>query len=424
MNYQETLSYLYHIAPLYQRVGAAAYKPGLETSLRLDRHFHHPHRSYRIIHIAGTNGKGSCAHTLAAVLQSAGLRVGLYTSPHLLDFRERIRVQGQMIPQERVVDFVERERAFFEPLHPSFFELTTALALLYFQERQADWAVLECGLGGRLDCTNIVRPRLSVITNISLDHTQYLGPTLADIAGEKAGIIKPRTPVVVGEVLPQTRPVFLRAAARQRAPLTFAQEQSDEALRLPRFAPHFQLTGPCQHRNLRTILSALTQLRALEPGLPLSDATICSGLSAVCPLTGLQGRWQVVARDPLTILDAGHNPGAWMRIAPRLSELAPRGLHLVLGFSADKDVSSVLSLLRRALAESIGRVHFRFTQAATGRALPAEELQALAEASGLHGETYATVAQAVQAARGAARPAETLFVGGSCFIVADYLSAV
>ena len=224
MTYEETVAYLYASAPLFQQVAGAAYKAGLSTTHLLDAHFHHPHRQYTTIHVAGTNGKGSCAHTLAAMCQAAGLRTGLYTSPHLVDFRERIRVNGQMIPREAVVRFVEDERAFFEPLHPSFFELTTALALRYFAEEQVDVAVIEVGLGGRLDCTNIITPALSIITNISLDHTQFLGHTLAAIAGEKAGIIKAGVPVVVGEALDATRPVFASRAAEVGAPITFAED--------------------------------------------------------------------------------------------------------------------------------------------------------------------------------------------------------
>ena len=224
MNYQNTLTYLYNSVPMFQHVGGAAYKEGLENTQVLDRHFGHPHRSFRTIHVAGTNGKGSCSHTLAAILQEAGYRVGLYTSPHLVDFRERIRINGQPIPEKYVVDFVEKERDFFEPLHPSFFELTTAMAFRYFADEKVDVAVIEVGLGGRLDCTNIIHPDLCIITNISFDHVQFLGDTLAKIAGEKAGIIKAGIPVVIGETTPETKPVFLQKAAEEKAPIIFAED--------------------------------------------------------------------------------------------------------------------------------------------------------------------------------------------------------
>lgn len=225
MDYQETLTYLYNSAPLFQQVGSAAYKEGLENTYTLDEYFGHPHRRFRTIHIAGTNGKGSCSHTLAAILQSAGYRVGLYTSPHLVDFRERIRINGTPVSQQFVIEFVEKHRHFFEPLHPSFFELTTAMAFLYFAEQAVDIAVIEVGLGGRQDCTNIIQPDLSLITNISFDHVQFLGNTLAQIAGEKAGIIKPHTPVVIGETTPETKPVFLDKALSVDAPIIFAEEE-------------------------------------------------------------------------------------------------------------------------------------------------------------------------------------------------------
>lgn len=249
MNYQETTAYLFSVTPVFEKVGASAYKEGLYNSLALDEHFGHPHRLFRSIHVAGTNGKGSCSHTIAAVLQAAGYRVGLYTSPHLVDFRERIRVNGECIPEQYVIDFVEQERHFFEPLHPSFFELTTAMAFKYFAEQQVDYAVVEVGLGGRLDCTNIITPVLSVITNISLDHTQFLGDTLERIAAEKAGIIKTGVPVVVGETVPETRPVFAVKAHEMRAPIYFAEEFDAT----PFDDIEFELKGDYQQKNRRTI---------------------------------------------------------------------------------------------------------------------------------------------------------------------------
>ena len=301
MTYTETIEYLYNTAPLFQHVGGAAYKEGLSNTHMLDHHFGHPHHKFRSIHVAGTNGKGSCAHTLAAMLQLHGYKVGLYTSPHLIDFRERIRINGQMIPEQYVVDFVEHERNFFEPLHPSFFELTTALAFNYFAECGVDVAVIEVGLGGRLDCTNIITPELSVITNISLDHTQFLGNTLQQIAREKAGIIKPGIPVVVGEVLPETLPIFTEEAQIQQADLHLAESDPEVYAStitksgMRHYTTHSfgefdgELTGECQIKNTNTLLCAAKQLNKIF-GITLDE--VCRAFSVVCDLTGLQGRWQ------------------------------------------------------------------------------------------------------------------------------------
>ena len=300
MTYDETLRYLYASAPLFQQIGAGAYKEGLETTRTLDAHFGHPHRKYLTIHIGGTNGKGTCSHSVAAVLQTAGYCVGLYTSPHLVDFRERIRVDGVPMPEAYVVDFVARERSFFEPLRPSFFELTTAMAFKYFADAAVDIAVVEVGLGGRLDCTNIVQPVLSVVTNISLDHTQFLGHTLAAIAGEKAGIFKAGTPAVVGEATPETRPVFTDAAARVGASLVFA-EDAPEVLAVSRDAAdewrfesrtfgsvRSSLTGAYQERNMNTLLTALRELG--RAGVRFSADDVRAGLAQVQATTGLRGR--------------------------------------------------------------------------------------------------------------------------------------
>ena len=301
MDYQTTIAYLFDRLPLFQQQGAGAYKEGLQNTLALDGHFGHPHRSYPTIHVAGTNGKGSCVHTLAAVLQSAGYRVGLYTSPHLVDFRERIRINGIPVSEEFVIDFVEQHRAFFEPLHPSFFELTTAMAFLYFARQQVDVAVIEVGLGGRLDCTNIIQPDLCVITNISFDHVQFLGNTLDKIASEKAGIIKPHTPVVIGETTPETKPVFLQKAVSVSAPIVFAEEEHLllEATPNPNGGYVYQtveysdlkgeLGGLCQEKNTNTLLSAIRQLK--QTGYRFTETDVRKGFAQVCELTGLKGRW-------------------------------------------------------------------------------------------------------------------------------------
>ena len=440
MNYKEAIDYLFNVAPLFQNIGAGAYKEGLENTRTLDEHFGHPHRTYRTIHVAGTNGKGSVSHTLAAILQSAGYRVGLYTSPHLVDFRERIRVNGEMIPEERVIDFVENERSFFEPLHPSFFELTTALAFQYFKEQQVDFAVIEVGLGGRLDCTNIITPQLSVITNISFDHTQFLGDTLEKIAHEKAGIIKSGVPVVIGETKNndtatqqhlEIRKVFLDKALEVNTSITFAEEK-DEIINWSNGTcetRHFgtfntQLGGLCQQRNTATILAAVQQL-----GMQLPIEAIHNGFAHVCELTGLMGRWQKIQDNPTVICDTGHNPAGLQYISEQLrvtnyeirnttqnSALSTRNsLRIVLGMVGDKDVRTSLSLLPKDAV-------YYFTQASVKRAMPVQEIAALASEFGLRGDIYPTVSEAYQAALREASSNDLIFVGGSSFIVADLLT--
>lgn len=425
MTYDETLRYLYASAPLFQQIGAGAYKEGLETTRTLDAHFGHPHRKYLTIHIGGTNGKGTCSHSVAAVLQAAGYRVGLYTSPHLVDFRERIRVDGVPMPEAYVVDFVARERSFFEPLRPSFFELTTAMAFKYFADAAVDIAVVEVGLGGRLDCTNIVQPVLSVVTNISLDHTQFLGHTLAAIAGEKAGIFKAGTPAVVGEATPETRPVFTDAAARVGASLVFA-EDAPEVLAVSRDAAdewrfesrtfgsvRSSLTGAYQERNMNTLLTALRELG--RAGVRFSADDVRAGLAQVQATTGLRGRWETLRQAPTVVCDTGHNVGAWQYLAPQLRAQRCRRLRVVFGMAGDKDVRSVLALLPRDAA-------YYFTQASVRRALSAADLLREAEACGLAGAAYPTVASAYTQALADADADDFLFVGGSSFVVADLLA--
>lgn len=425
MTYDETLRYLYASAPLFQQIGAGAYKEGLETTRTLDAHFGHPHRKYLTIHIGGTNGKGTCSHSVAAVLQAAGYRVGLYTSPHLVDFRERIRVDGVPMPEAYVVDFVARERSFFEPLRPSFFEVTTAMAFKYFADAAVDIAVVEVGLGGRLDCTNIVQPVLSVVTNISLDHTQFLGHTLAAIAGEKAGIFKAGTPAVVGEATPETRPVFTDAAARVGASLVFA-EDAPEVLAVSRDAAdewrfesrtfgsvRSSLTGAYQERNMNTLLTALRELG--RAGVRFSADDVRAGLAQVQATTGLRGRWETLRQAPTVVCDTGHNVGAWQYLAPQLRAQRCRRLRVVFGMAGDKDVRSVLALLPRDAA-------YYFTQASVRRALPAADLLREAKACGFAGAAYPTVASAYTQALADADADDFLFVGGSSFVVADLLA--
>jgi bifunctional protein folC len=425
MTYKETTEYLFNSAPLFQHIGKEAYKEGLANTWTLDEHFGHPHLNFRCIHIAGTNGKGSCSHTLAAILQRAGYKVGLYTSPHLVDFRERIRVNGEMIPEQRVIDFVARERAFFEPLHPSFFELTTALAFLYFAECQVDVAVIEVGLGGRLDCTNIIRPDLSIITNISFDHTQFLGNTLALIAGEKAGIIKQDTPVVIGETTEETRKVFIDKAKEMNALLWFAEEDHEVISSVPSGLGgriyqtrsweqlDGELGGLYQEKNTNTVLCAVKMLRNL--GYTIEDNHLREGFARVCELTGLRGRWQVIGKSPLILCDTGHNMGGIRYIAEQLSALPARTLRIVIGMVNDKDV-------RGALAALPAQATYYFTKANVKRALPEQELQEIARELGRTGTSYASVKEAYTQACSEASSEDVVFVGGSSFIVADLLS--
>lgn len=425
MNYKETITYLFNSAPLFQQVGKDAYKEGLDNTLTLDEHFGHPHRNFRTIHVAGTNGKGSCSHTLAAILQSAGYKTGLYTSPHLVDFRERIRVNGKPVPEEFVIDFVEKNREFFEPLHPSFFELTTAMAFLYFAQEKVDVAIIEVGLGGRLDCTNIIQPDMSVITNISFDHVQFLGDTLAKIASEKAGIIKKGTPVVIGEANQETRPIFEAKALAEQAPIAFAEDE--HLLKSDTHTPDGgflyenedypqlkgELGGMCQEKNTNTLLSALRVLK--KAGYNISDNNVREGFAHVCELTGLQGRWQKLQSEPTLICDTGHNIGGIQYIVKQLAQQTYKHLHIVMGMVNDKDISGVLHLLP---TDAI----YYFTQASVKRALPAEKVQELAATDGLKGQCYPSVGIAVRATLENAEKDDLIFVGGSSFIVADLLS--
>ncbi|MBP5277581.1 MAG: bifunctional folylpolyglutamate synthase/dihydrofolate synthase [Prevotella sp.] len=403
MNYQETIEYLYQAAPTFQKVGAAGYKEGLDNTLLLDEHFGHPHQQFKTIHVAGTNGKGSCSHSLAAILQSEGLKVGLYTSPHLVDFRERIKINGKCVSEAYVVDFVEKERVFFEPLHPSFFELTTAMAFKYFAEEKVDVAVIEVGLGGRLDCTNIITPILSVITNISKDHTQFLGNTLEEIAGEKAGIIKRGVPVVIGETVPETKEVFLRKAATMDAPIIFAEDFNVE----PYKDYEFQLKGYYQEKNRRTILCAAHELQ-------LSDDAIRKGLSEVCQMTGLWGRWQQLQSSPTVICDTGHNVGGWEYLSEQIRQQPCHQCRIVFGMVDDKEIEKVMAMLPKDAV-------YYWTQAETKRAVDVEKVSAIGDRLSLQGSKYKDVASAYHAALTDASPDDFVFVGGSSYVVADLL---
>ena len=406
MNYQETIQYLYNSTPVFEHVGASAYKEGLSNSWALDEHFNHPHTKFKTIHVAGTNGKGSCSHTIAAILQAEGYRVGLFTSPHLVDFRERIKVNGDCISQEYVMDFVENERSFFEPLHPSFFELTTAMAFKYFADSHVDIAVIEVGLGGRLDCTNIITPILSVITNISFDHTQFLGDTLEKIAMEKAGIIKRDIPIVIGETTPETRNVFIQKAKEMNAPIYFAEEYNNPIAN----ELDFELKGSYQLKNKQTILCAVSHLP-----LSISPSSIKEGLSHVVELTGLMGRWQTIRERPTVICDTGHNVGGWQYLSQQIKSQPCKNLHIVFGMVDDKDIDTVMNMLPT-------NATYYFTQAQTKRAIPANIVEEKGKEHHLKGYVFPQVADAYKAALHHANEDDFIFVGGSSYIVADFLT--
>lgn len=427
MTYQETVEYLFNSTPVFEHVGASAYKKGLETTEALDEHFGHPHTKFLSIHIAGTNGKGSCSHTLASILQADGYTVGLYTSPHLVSFRERIRVNGEMIPEEYVVDFVEKEKEFFEPLHPSFFELTTALAFKYFAEQHVDIAIIEVGLGGRLDCTNIITPLLSVITNISLDHTQFLGNTLSQIATEKAGIIKDRVPVVIGEAVPETQIVFQAKAQKMDSLIVFAEDipaiLSSQSLpnggRIyrTRFFGEIKgdLGGNYQEKNANTVLTAAMNL--YNRGIIKDANSIEKGFANVCSTTGLMGRWQCVKDSPLVICDTGHNAGGWTYLSQQIRQQSCDRRRIVFGMVDDKDLNAVMEMLPKDAA-------YYWTQPSTKRAFPVEKIAEIAEQYQLIGRCFHNVMEAYQTAIKDASDNDFIFVGGSSYVVADFLAGL
>ena len=433
MTYQETCEYLYSQLPMFEKQGAGGYKEGLENSHALDEHLGHPHKKFLTIHVAGTNGKGSCAHTLSAVLQMCGYKVGLYTSPHLVDFSERIRVNGQPINEQYVVEFVEKHKVFFEPLKPSFFELTTAMAFKYFEEMNVDIAVIEVGLGGRLDCTNIITPILSVITNIGMDHMQFLGNSLEQIAMEKAGIIKKNVPVVIGETTPETRMVFQAMAAENHAPIVFAEDQqqiisaSIGRKGIEYYTKSFgvingELNGMYQEKNTNTILCAIQQLETLgfmhpvkcQANTPCQNREVQKGFAHVCSLTGLMGRWQKVSEAPLTICDTGHNVPGWVYLSEQLKSVQCDKMHIVFGMVEDKDIHGVMELLPK-------NATYYFTKANNKRAVSENVLKLYAQGIGLEGESYPDVKTAYEAAKTAADNDDFVFVGGSSYVVADLL---
>ena len=434
MNYQETCEYLFSQTANYEQQGASGYKPGLEMSMAIDEHFGHPHRHFRSIHVGGTNGKGSVSHLMAAQLQGCGYVVGLYTSPHIIDFSERIRVNGKPISEDYVVSFVENNRSFFDQHKCSFFEIATAMAFKYFKDMDVDIAVVEVGLGGRLDCTNIITPVLSVITNVSLDHTQLLGDSVEMIAMEKGGIIKPGVPVVIGEATAETRPVFESLAHEAGSEIIFAEDEqeivswhltSDGYMHY--VAKHLgefdcELVGSYQPRNMNTAIVALHKVvdlgymaDCIEPeNNRMIQIEMNNAFRHVMKITGLRGRWQTIRRNPTVVCDTGHNPGAWEYLSKQLADVKCRSLRIVFGMVDDKDVYGVMSLLPKDAT-------YFFTKGSTKRAFPEMSLKIIADQYGLRGDCFPTVEQAYKAALEGAGADDFIYIGGSTYVVADFM---
>jgi dihydrofolate synthase/folylpolyglutamate synthase len=427
MNYKETIEYLYQQLPMFSRVGQSAYKEDLHNTIALCNSIENPQNNFKTIHIAGTNGKGSTSHILAAILQQAGYKTGLYTSPHIKDFRERIRIDGKMVSEQFVVDFTEKTKAISEEIQPSFFELTVAMAFEYFANEKVDIAVIETGLGGRLDSTNIINPILSVITNIGYDHMNILGNTLEEIAYQKAGIIKAHTPIVIGEILPETLPIFLQEASKKNAPVFLSQAEfvattvESTALQLVCYIKkistgtiekiRLDLTGLYQSKNCITVLCCVEQLRNL--GFTITEKILHQALENVKLLTGLRGRWDIIQHAPAIILDVAHNKDGINQVLHQLHINYPTAkINFILGFVKDKDISLVLDLLpTNAL--------YYFTNAHIPRALPHESLKKLAAEKNLTGNSYDNVNDALKAAKENTKENDVIIVCGSFFVIAE-----
>lgn len=434
MDYQQTLDYLYSQLPMFSRTGAAAMTKDLTNTWALCNLLDNPQDKFKSVHVGGTNGKGSTSHMLAAILQIAGYKTGLYTSPHLRDFRERVRINGQMIAEQVVTDFVARHKTDFENLKLSFFEMTVGLAFDTFAKEQVDIAIIEVGLGGRLDSTNVIHPLLSVITNIGWDHMNLLGDTLPLIAGEKAGIIKAGVPAIIGEHQPEVADVFIQKAYNEKTKLGFASEEWDVEAKGEGLKPkglddllavrvshtdqrssrildiQMDLTGTYQLKNLKTVLSAVEELRL--QGFNISDEHIKTALKQVRILTGLNGRWQIIGHDPLTICDTGHNPDGIHEVLKNINAITYKKLHFILGMVNDKDITKVLKMLPPDAV-------YYFCRPDIPRGLPVEELSSQAADFGLSGDMYPSVMSALIAARYAADKEDLIFIGGSTFVVAE-----
>jgi len=435
MNYLQTLDYLYAQLPMFTRVGSSAYKANLDNTIALCDLLDNPQNKLKSIHVGGTNGKGSTSHMLAAILQTAGYKTGLYTSPHLKDFRERVRIDGQMISEKDVIGFVAQYKSDFETINPSFFEMTVALAFDLFAREKVDIAVIEVGLGGRLDSTNIITPLLSVITNIGWDHMNILGDTLQLIAAEKAGIIKPNVPVIIGERQPEVEDIFITKAQQEDTKISFASDEWDveaevkserlkakgngeflDIVAYPQKASrtthylHLDLPGTYQLKNIKTVLSAVDELR--RQGFHITDEHIQTALRQVRSLTGLHGRWEIISTSPLTICDTGHNPDGIAEVLKNIANVAYEQLHFVIGMVNDKDSGKVLSMLPKNAV-------YYFCKPDIPRGLEAETLKEHAEGFELYGEAYNSVKDALTAAQGNAQDNDLVFVGGSTFVVAE-----
>ncbi len=424
MTYQQTLDYLYAKLPMFTRVGSSAIKKDLTNTLAFCNVLDNPHQKFKSIHVGGTNGKGSTSHMLAAILQTAGYKTGLYTSPHLKDFRERIKINGEMISESEVVDFVERNQKNIEEISPSFFEVTVAIAFQHFAKHEVDIAIIEVGLGGRLDSTNVISPEVSVITNIGFDHVNILGDTLGKIAFEKAGIIKKNTPIVIGEYIEETKAVFLAKAKLENAPIRFAQDdfeteaidRDSDLVKIQLSDTHYHLhldldlTGTYQLKNVKTTVATVEEIR--KKGFSITDEHLKIALANVKALTGLLGRWQVLQKEPLTICDTGHNEDGIKEVLKNIVSTPYRQLHFVIGMVKDKDISKVLSLLPK---EAI----YYFCAPAIERAKEAKELQAEAVEFGLKGNYYSSVQAALEHAKSEALKEDLIFIGGSTFVVAE-----
>ncbi|MDR0420996.1 MAG: bifunctional folylpolyglutamate synthase/dihydrofolate synthase [Prevotellaceae bacterium] len=433
MTYSETLNYLFNSLPMFHRIGAAAYKANLDTTLRLDEVFNHPHTKFKSVHVAGTNGKGSVSHIMASILQSTGYKVGLYTSPHLTDFRERIKINGKEISENEVIHFVEKYKSVFDELHPSFFEMTVALAFDYFARQQIDIAVIEVGLGGRLDSTNIISPLLSVITNAGFDHTEFLGKTITEIASEKAGIIKHKTPVVIGEWDDESAIVFSQKAMRENAEIVFAsqcvkisdtrQYDTYQEFEISALNDNFKnfdnknikldLLGNYQQKNVVTALVAMSVLQRNNFPKITYDA-IFEGFANAAKRTGLRGRWQILSKNPLTICDTGHNAHGLALSMTQLKSIKRNNLFFVFGIAGDKDLNSLLPFLPKD-------AFYIFTSADIPRAMPATDLARRCFAANLHGKTIPNVKDALSYAQKSAQNNDAIFIGGSTYVVAEII---
>jgi dihydrofolate synthase/folylpolyglutamate synthase len=429
MTYKQTLEFLFSQLPAYHRIGRAAYKNNLDNTFALDEYLGHPHMKYKTIHVAGTNGKGSVSHMIASVLQEAGYKTGLYTSPHLKDFRERIKVNGKIIPKREVTTFVKEHREIIDSLKPSFFEMTVAMAFLYFSKENVDVAVIEVGLGGRLDSTNIINPVLSIITNIGHDHMDLLGNTIAKVASEKAGVIKKNIPVVIGETQPDTKDIFISRASETRSEIYFAdvnficsmEDKVSQARECSFFindlvehkitSGAIPLGGEYQVKNLQTLFQSF---RCLEKIFKFSERNLLDGIKRVVINTGLKGRWQILKRNPLTICDTGHNKEGLEYVMKQISRIPSTGLHIIIGFVSDKDLSSIFPLFP-------SQAKYYFTKASVPRALDEKILKEKASAFGLEGDSYTTVNKALKSAFSKALSTDLVFVGGSTFVVAEVI---